>query len=71
MTEEQKEEAENEVKVMSRLVHPHIVTFHKTFERNMKLHIVMEYCQGGDLSQFLEKQNGRVLAESLVWDIFI
>lgn len=43
----------NEVKVLSSLKHPNIVTFFNNYEWNGKLFIEMEYCSGGTLQEFL------------------
>ena len=37
-----------------------------------KLYIVMDYCEKGDLAQYLERQNSSlVLGEQRIWKIFI
>jgi NIMA (never in mitosis gene a)-related kinase len=51
----------------------YIVLYYESFEENNYLNIVMEYCDGGDLSHFIEKnkETGKFLEENLVWNIFI
>ncbi|XP_015792494.1 serine/threonine-protein kinase Nek8 [Tetranychus urticae] len=43
----------NEVKVLSILDHPNIVSFYNNYEWEGKLLIEMEYCEGGTLAEFL------------------
>jgi len=46
--------AEVEVKVLSSLKHPYIVKYHESFVHEGKfLCIVMDYCEGGDLCQYV------------------
>jgi NIMA (never in mitosis gene a)-related kinase len=45
--------AEEEVKVLRRLAHPHIVAYFDCFQDNGALHIVLEYADGGDLASDL------------------
>jgi len=40
----------NEILIMSDLDHPHICRLYDTFETADDLHLVMEFCKGGDLS---------------------
>jgi NIMA (never in mitosis gene a)-related kinase len=49
-------EALNEVKILSALAHPDIVEYHESFIANKKIHIVMEYAEGGDLAERVRKQ---------------
>ena len=50
-----------------------VVKYYDSFKEKDKINIVMEYCDGGDLNDFLkEKQNiGKLLDEDLIWQIFI
>ncbi|CAJ0567853.1 unnamed protein product, partial [Mesorhabditis spiculigera] len=45
--------AKNEVEVLSRMEHPHIVSYFDSFEEDGLLLIEMEYADGGTLAQFL------------------
>ncbi|CAJ0964098.1 unnamed protein product, partial [Mesorhabditis belari] len=45
--------AKNEVDVLARLEHPHIVSYFDSFEEDGLLLIEMEYADGGTLAQFL------------------
>ncbi|XP_074601814.1 nimA-like kinase isoform X2 [Brevipalpus obovatus] len=59
----------NEVKVLSSLKHPNIVTFFNNYEWNGKLFIEMEYCSGGTLQDFLA-QLCKLLKEIEILTIF-
>ena len=61
----------NEVKILSSLDNPYIVKYYDSFiEKNM-LNIFMEYCEGGDLSQYMKQFNGKPLHENKIWKFFI
>lgn len=42
-----------EIKVLQTLDHPNIVKYYETYENSEYLYIVMEYCPGGDLIDFM------------------
>lgn len=42
---------------MRTLDHPNIIRFYETYEDDMYIHFVMEFCQGGELLDHL-LQNG-------------
>jgi len=44
---------QNEVKVMKSLDHPNIVRFFENFEDENILYMVMEYCAGGNLLEYI------------------
>ena len=67
-------EALNEIATMQMLDSQYIVGYHDSFiddDGEPKINIVIEFCQNGDLTSFLEKQDGKNLTENLVWKIFI
>ena len=70
LSEAEKKETMNEVKVLSALRHPYIVSYIESFTERGNLHIIMEYADGGDLSQKIEKQHGRYFSENDILDIF-
>ncbi|KAL4593265.1 serine/threonine-protein kinase Nek11-like, partial [Arapaima gigas] len=52
---EQKERLNEEVATLVDTDHPHLVLYKAAFEDDAKnLHLVMEYCEGGDLSKTIE-----------------
>ena len=46
--------AQTERNVLSYIEHPFIVNLNYAFQTNEKLYLIMEYCEGGDLSQVLK-----------------
>mmetsp|Transcript_29160 Transcript_29160/g.83581 ORF Transcript_29160/g.83581 Transcript_29160/m.83581 type:complete len:402 (+) Transcript_29160:72-1277(+) len=50
---QQRSNAEVEVKVLSSLKHPYIVRYWESFMNDRYLCIVMDYCEGGDLWQYI------------------
>lgn len=65
--------------------HPNIVTFHRSFQDNHHLVMVMDYCDGGDLYGAIQKQYNynrkrglkptssdyRFIPEAQIWDWFM
>eukprot|EP00929_Paragymnodinium_shiwhaense_P119865 TRINITY_DN91777_c0_g1_i1.p1 TRINITY_DN91777_c0_g1~~TRINITY_DN91777_c0_g1_i1.p1 ORF type:complete len:383 (+),score=70.98 TRINITY_DN91777_c0_g1_i1:189-1337(+) len=51
MDKKQRRDAINEVRVLSFLKHPYIVSYRESFSENSTLAIVMDYADGGDLYQ--------------------
>ena len=66
----EQQDALNEVRLLAGLDHPRVVRYHDSFCEQGQLHIVMELCDGGDLSQLIERQEGVLLAEDDVWQHF-
>jgi len=66
--------AEEEVKVLRRLAHPHIVAYFDFFQDGGALHIVLEYADGGDLASdlrarpepYAEREAMRVFGQCLL-----
>ncbi|CAE6972993.1 nek3 [Symbiodinium natans] len=51
--------AEDEVSLLHRLFHPHIIAYYDTFIEADRLHIVLEYADGGDLyTEVQRRQKG-------------
>ena len=58
--------------LLSRLKHPNIVSYKESFQdRECLLHIVMGYCEGGDLSSRLQSYHGNLLPEGQVVEWFV
>lgn len=66
-----KEEARKEVRVLSQMKHPNIVSYQESFEENGSLHIVMDYCDGGDLFKRINNQRGNLFSEDQILDWFV
>jgi NIMA (never in mitosis gene a)-related kinase len=71
MNKTQRSEALNEAKILQSLTSPYIVAYYNSFIENEKLCIVMEYCESGDLSQYLKAKHGRFMEEDLIWKCFL
>ena len=67
------EEAKNEAKILKQLDCKYIVKYYDSFEENNTLNIVMEYCQNGDLSTYINenKTKNTILPEIQIWKFFI
>ena len=67
------EEAKNEAKILKQLNCKYIVKYYDSFEENNTLNIVMEYCQNGDLSTFINENKTKniLLSENQIWKFFI
>ncbi|PSS03827.1 Serine/threonine-protein kinase ATG1 [Coniella lustricola] len=51
-----KENLYTEIKILQTLRHPHIVALHECVETPSHIHLMMEYCELGDLSLFIKKR---------------
>ncbi|XP_038701963.1 serine/threonine-protein kinase ATG1c-like isoform X2 [Tripterygium wilfordii] len=49
----------SEIFILKRINHPNIIRLHDIIEIPGKLHLVLEYCRGGDLSMYIQR-HGRV-----------
>jgi serine/threonine protein kinase len=74
MSSKERELLVSEVNIIKDLSHPYIVRYYdRIIDRNKKnIHIVMEYCSGGDLSHFIKqnKKEGKRIEEETIWKIF-
>jgi len=52
---QQREVAHHEVKVFRDLKHPYIVRYWESFIHEVHLCIIMDYCEGGDLWQYIQR----------------
>ena len=73
LNQSRKEKVKIESKILSAINSPYIVKYSESFEENNFLNIVMEYCDGGDLNDFIIKheQTHILLKEKIIWDIFL
>lgn len=61
-----------EVEMLRQLKHHHIVAFHDSFDGRATIFLVMEYCSGGDLGQYLKKQQNHLTEQRIItWTIQI
>ena len=63
-------EARKEANFLANLTHANIVKYEGCFEKEKKLNIFMEFCEGGDLSEKIKKQNGVLFSEEIILDWF-
>jgi len=74
LSEKEKENALNEVRILASIEHPNIAGYKEAFfeESTSSLCIVMEYADGGDLLSKINqlKKVGNFMKEEDVWSIF-
>merc|ERR1719486_1273388 len=58
-TKQEREDALKESRVLSQLRHPFIVKYRENFLEDGWLCIVMDYCEGGDLSDRIKRQRAQ------------
>ena len=56
---------------MERLNHKHIVRMIESFTTDLKINIILDWCENGDLGMYLKQQMGRLLPEAQIWKFFI
>ena len=73
LSEKERNEVEQEAKILHSINSNYVVKYYDSFKENDNLNIVMEYCDGGDLNDFLieKKKLGQPLEEPFIWKIFI
>eukprot|EP00747_Dinoflagellata_sp_TGD_P181966 gnl/TRDRNA2_/TRDRNA2_36014_c0_seq1.p1 gnl/TRDRNA2_/TRDRNA2_36014_c0~~gnl/TRDRNA2_/TRDRNA2_36014_c0_seq1.p1 ORF type:complete len:385 (+),score=95.20 gnl/TRDRNA2_/TRDRNA2_36014_c0_seq1:106-1260(+) len=73
MDKKSREEAEKEVTLLKKISSgsPYIVQYVESFLEGESLHIIMEFCEHGDLSMYLKARNGKHLEEQVIWKFLI
>ena len=73
LTNKEKDEVNQEADILSKINSDFVVKYYASFKEKDNINIVMEYCDGGDLNDFIneKKQIGKLLEEDLIWQIFI
>jgi len=73
MEKHQIQEVKNESKIMATLSSEFVVKYYDSFIENKNLYIIMEYCDGGDLCNFLNIQAKlkKSMTEDKIWKYFI
>jgi len=60
-----------EAKLMQRIKHRNIVRFIDSFTEGDYLFLIMEYCDRGDLSMYLNRLDSMMIPESKLWKFFL
>lgn len=66
MKPKEHDEAKKEIKLLAAFNHPNIVRYRDSFIESGALHIVMDFCEGGELHVLLKERKGAVLSEQQV-----
>ena len=69
-SKDERDLAAKEAQLLADIKHKNILEHIQSFEKNGALCIVTEYCDQGDLAQFLENRNGKNLEESRIVEWF-
>jgi NIMA (never in mitosis gene a)-related kinase 1/4/5 len=70
-SERDKLSAQQEAQLLKNLKHPNIVSYKDSFQADGFLHIVMLYCEGGDLYTKIKEQNGKYFEELQIVEWFV
>ena len=78
------ESIKNEATILSSLNSEYVVKYYESFIEDNNLNIIMEYCEGGDLSTYMKQYKAKILSnksynsfsslilpENLIWKMFI
>lgn len=69
MSQKDREQTENEVRLLQKLRHANIVAYKDSFiDREQFLNIVMIYCEGGDMYSKIKAQKGKNFSENQILD---
>ena len=73
LNQSQINEVELESKILKKIQSKYVVKYYESFEEDNKLNIVMEFCECGDLNDFIEnqKKSKHLLKEDIIWKFFI
>mmetsp|Transcript_119215 Transcript_119215/g.166225 ORF Transcript_119215/g.166225 Transcript_119215/m.166225 type:complete len:82 (+) Transcript_119215:188-433(+) len=73
MSEKEKQMLVSEVNILRELQHPNIVRYYDRIidRENSKIYIVMEHCEGGDISTMIKNSRNekKPLPEDMIWII--
>ncbi|KAI8556705.1 hypothetical protein RHMOL_Rhmol05G0274700 [Rhododendron molle] len=50
----------SEIVILKQINHPNIIRLHDIIEETGRIHLVLEFCRGGDLSMYIQQRKGRV-----------
>ncbi|XP_042620406.1 serine/threonine-protein kinase Nek5 [Cyprinus carpio] len=66
-----KDASRKEVTLLSKMKHPNIVAFYKSFYDRSNFYILMEYCDAGDLMKRIRMQRGKPFTEQQIVHWFV
>lgn len=55
-----------EISIMKKLQHPHLLRLYETIHTDKHIYLILEYCEGGDLSRFI-KSKGKLSANTSMY----
>ncbi|VDO48775.1 unnamed protein product [Onchocerca flexuosa] len=70
LTQEKQNAIINEVTLLKRLHHPHIIGYYESFKIEKSFSIVMEYAEGGTVDKMIAERGGIKFLESIVLNYF-
>eukprot|EP00762_Andalucia_godoyi_P001143 ANDGO_01927.mRNA.1 Putative serine/threonine-protein kinase A len=73
MSQREREEAVNEIRLLASVNHPAVVRYHEAFVEDDKLFIVTEFAREGDLATRISKQKSKnkYFEEDQIWSLLI
>ena len=73
LSSKEKNEVRQEAKILSSINSDFVVKYYDSFEENNNINIVMEYCDEGDLHNFIlkKREENKLIEEKLIWNLFI
>ena len=73
LSQKEIDEVRQEAKILSSINSDFVVKYYDSFEENDNINIVMEYCDEGDLNDFIikKKESQTLIEEDLIWNLFI
>ena len=73
LSEKEISEVRQEAKILSSINSDFVVKYFDSFEENNNINIVMEYCDKGDLNDFIlrKKEENKLIEEAIIWNLFI
>ena len=73
LSEKEISEVRQEAKILSSINSDFVVKYFDSFEENNNINIVMEYCDKGDLNDFIlrKKEENKLIEEEIIWNLFI
>ena len=59
----------NEINIMHQINHPHLLHLYDYYQTKNNFYLVLDYCEGGDLESYLQKNHVRYLKEKEALDV--